>query len=587
MHPKLKTGPIAIYARYSSDHQREASIDDQVRLCREFIKRGGGDPDRAEVFADYAVSGRGMDRVSFERLMSQVNTGRVGVLVTEEVGRLSRDFADSAQIFKLLQFAEVPLLGVSDGIDTSAKGAKLMFAVRSLVADQYIDDLRDKTLRGLEGRALAGHATGCVPYGYRTIPVTDDKGDVIGSRIEIHEPAAEVIRRIFRESAEGRSLSTIAHALNRDGIPSPRVGTRHKAFGWGASTIRAILYNERYAGVWRFKERQWVKVPGTNKRRPKQRDPNEVIAQERPDLRIVDAETWAVVRGRLQAVRERFTKQRNADGTRKGGGVVRTTSGYLLTGILTCARCGSPMTIMAGTSAAYYRCSLNRTKGMCDHATSFREDMVRAEILGALRDRLLSADGLAYVRRRVAEELRDYSKQLDAEIKERRDRLKRTEDKIRGLIEFIATGDRSDYIASTLRDLEAFTRTEKAEIAALVQAANEPLRLPSIDELVAEVRNLDRWLGESAEVGREKLRAILKDGVIRLDTTSETMAEATATILPAPIVFSVGRKRETPGVASRDFALLGCRSGGSIDTSISLVCKDFSGFWPHENARHR
>jgi len=164
------------------------------------------------------------------------------------------------------------------------------------------------------------------------------------------------------------------------------------------------------------------------------------------------------------------------------------------------------MPVMAGTSATYYRCSLNRTKGMCDHATSFREDIAREEILGVIRERLLSPEGLDYVRRRIAEELRDYSKGLETELKDRRERLKRTEDTIRGLIEFIATGDRSEYIASTLRDLEAFTRTEKAEIAVLVQAAQEPLRLPSIEELVTEVRNLDRWLGESPEAGREKLR---------------------------------------------------------------------------------
>lgn len=73
-----------------------------------------------------------------------------------------------------------------------------------------------------------------------------------------------------------------------------------------------------------------------------------------------------------------------------------------------------------------------------------------------------------------------------------------------------------------------------------------------------------RWLGESAEVGREKLRAILKDGVMRLDTTSDTMAEVSATIFPTPIVYSVGRKRETleGGSAFKGSALFACRSGG-------------------------
>lgn len=100
------------------------------------------------------------------------------------------------------------------------------------------------------------------------MPVLDTRGVAIGNRIEIHEAEAAIVQRIFRESAAGRSLSAIAHDLNREGIPSPRIGTRYKGFGWGASTIRVMLHNERYIGTWRFKERQWVKLPGTNKRRP-------------------------------------------------------------------------------------------------------------------------------------------------------------------------------------------------------------------------------------------------------------------------------------------------------------------------------
>ena len=78
------------------------------------------------------------------------------------------------------------------------------------------------------------------------------------------------------------------------------------------------------------------------------------------------------------------------------------------------------------------------------------------------------------------------------------------------------------------------------------------------------MRNLDRLLGESPDAGREKLRAILKDGIIRLDTTAEGMGQAAIGVLPAPLVFATGRKRETPGVASRDSALLAYRSGGRI-----------------------
>jgi len=114
-----------------------------------------------------------------------------------------------------LQFLKVPPVGVADGIDTSAKHAKLSFTVKSLVADLYLDDLRDKTLRGLEGRALAGFATGNVAYGFHTVPV-EEGGHVIGNKIEIHPRESIVIRRIFdtgsRSTASGAKISILRAA---------------------------------------------------------------------------------------------------------------------------------------------------------------------------------------------------------------------------------------------------------------------------------------------------------------------------------------------------------------------------------------
>lgn len=153
--PSLSTARVAIYARYSSDKQSETSIEDQVRRCRDHLQRAGADPSAAEVFSDFAISGASLKRPGFEAMMAAVERGVVEAIVTEDLSRISRDFADAAAIFKRLQFARVPLVGVADGIDTGAKHAKLSYTVKSLVADLYLDDLRDKTLRGLEGRALA------------------------------------------------------------------------------------------------------------------------------------------------------------------------------------------------------------------------------------------------------------------------------------------------------------------------------------------------------------------------------------------------------------------------------------------------
>ena len=363
------------------------------------------------------------------------------------------------------------MIGIADGIDTSRGDAKLSFTLKSLVADIYIDDLRDKTLRGLEGKANADYATGNVAYGYLTVPEVDAAGRSRGNQIVIDAERAEIVRRIFAMYRDGKSLAAIARVLNRDGIASPRAGTRHKRSGWGASTIRVMLYNERYVGRWKFKETQWVKVPGTNKRWPRARDASEVMRFERPDLRIVEEWLWNEVQARLQATLRKYTQGTST--TARGRSRRPRKSPYALSSLLFCGECDAPMTIVGGSSAAYYRCSDERKKGTCRNKLSVREKVARSSILSHLRATLTNRETIGRVRRLAAERLAERTRGSDGELVERRESLARIEQQIRGLIAFIADGDRSDYVVSALRDLEAQARDEKAAIVRL-RRSQEP-----------------------------------------------------------------------------------------------------------------
>jgi len=121
----------------------------------------------------------------------------IDVIVIEDLSRLSRAAADLFTVQRLFEFLEVRLIGIADGIDTFAKHSTLTFGLKSLVSTIYINDLRDKTLRGLEGRALAGFATGGVAFGYRLSKESGPDGKSIGTKIDINDEHAAVLRRIF------------------------------------------------------------------------------------------------------------------------------------------------------------------------------------------------------------------------------------------------------------------------------------------------------------------------------------------------------------------------------------------------------
>ncbi len=145
-------------------------------------------------------------------------------------------------------------------------------------------------------------------------------------------------------------------------------------------------------------------------------------------------------------------------------------------------------------------------RGTCKNRLSVREEIARERILAAIKSKLTSPDGLAYARKRIVERLRGASKLANAELTERRQRLTRTDQRIRGLVRFIADGDRSEAVVSGLRDLEAQARTEREGIAAIERDAGKPIELPNIDKIVARMFDLEARLMREPAMAREELR---------------------------------------------------------------------------------
>jgi DNA invertase Pin-like site-specific DNA recombinase len=104
---------VSIYARYSSDNQRDASIEDQIRLCREHAEQQ--DWRVVESYADHAISGSSLLRPGIQDLLTDATAGKFEIILAEAMDRLSRDQEDIAGLYKRMRFAGVRIVTLSEG----------------------------------------------------------------------------------------------------------------------------------------------------------------------------------------------------------------------------------------------------------------------------------------------------------------------------------------------------------------------------------------------------------------------------------------------------------------------------------------
>src|SRR5918911_2075873 len=181
-----------IYARYSSELQRDASIEDQIRLCRARIAREPGWA-YLTAYTDHAISGSIRLRPDYQKLLEDARSGAFDIVVAEALDRLSRDQEDVAALYKHLSFAGVTLITVAEG-----EISELHVGLKGTMNALFLKDLAQKVRRGLEGRVREGRSGGGLCYGYKVAKETDAAGDPIHGGRLIDELEAAVVPRIFR-----------------------------------------------------------------------------------------------------------------------------------------------------------------------------------------------------------------------------------------------------------------------------------------------------------------------------------------------------------------------------------------------------
>lgn len=502
-----------IYARFSSERQNETSLEDQERRARERATALGLTVVAVHTDAAISASGPLASRPGGKALLADALAGRFDVLLIESLDRSFRDLVDQERTVKRLEHRGVRIIGISDGYDSTVRGRKVTRIARGLVNEIYLDDLRDKTHRGLEGAVVRGGHAGGLSYGYRSR--ASDGG---GFRLEVDQDEAKVVRRIFENFAEGLSPRRIAHELNREGVRSPRGGT------WAVSALygcplkgSGILNNSLYIGRYVWNRSQWLKDPDSGKRTRVDRPRSEWKVDERAELRIISDELWQKVRERLPDGEGRKPKRGPSPKTLFGG-------------LLKCARCGGAV---IAVDAYAYGCAAHKDRGTCAGIRAPRR-AVDARLLSAVRDWVLGGEELAYLRRQVREIYSQAQREAEAAQRGAGDRRAELQAEVERLVDAIAKVGASDALAQRLRQAEA-------ELQRLAQLA--PGRAPRISdgEIEAAVSRVLLRLQDALQSDVARARTLIADllGPVKLEQQGEEVW-AEAWIEPGRVLVAAG-----------------------------------------------
>ena len=539
----------AIYARYSSDRQRDASIEDQIRLCKELIARMGWVV--GPIYIDRQVSGSVVSRQGFQELRRDIRRGLFQVVVAESPDRLMRDTEASANFSKQCRFA-----GVAIHTCTYGPGNKLIMGVKAVMDEVFLDDLADKTRRGLRGRIEAGASAGGLSYGYDVVVTAE--GEDKGER-RINDREAEVVRRIFDDyGLRNLSPKKIAAALNSEKTPGPRGGD------WSQSTINGnrargtgILHNELYVGVLVWNRLRYVKDPDTGKRVSQPNPENQWVRKAVPNLRCVSDVSWGTVRARLAAL-DMAAKPASDGSTFQS----KQRPKSLLAQLLECGACGGGYSKI---SATHVGCSNARNKGeaVCANRRTVKLAQLEDNVLTMLRERMMAPEVYAAFVRGFTAEWNAEQKGRAVAQEGQRDELRRLARKIANFVDTIGEGNGSAALLSALKDAEARKSALEAELA--VAEAPAPRLLPNLAELYrAKVADLQEALGgESAAAARDRLRALI-DAVVLIPSPSDRKAVPTIEVrgaLASMLALGSG-KDASAACAAREAIEVGC--GGRI-----------------------
>ena len=327
----------ALYIRLSKEDENEGpsgSVTNQQSLLHAFVREHRLDV--YDTYIDDGWSGTSFDRPGFQRMLRDIEAGKVNMVITKDLSRLGRDYIMTGHYMeRYFPEKRVRYISLLDGVDTGVESsANDITPFRAIMNDMYAKDISKKIKSVKHDKQRKGEFIGGKPmYGYRMHPSEKN-------RIVIDEDAAPVVRRIFAMALAGTSCRQIAVRLNEEGVLSPAAyaGLTLSCHGpysgqWSSERITAMLKNETYIG--NMVQGRTARISYKTKKCLR-RQPQQWVVVEHTHEPLIDPETFRKVQ--LMVNSRRNTRSRTYD--------------FLLKGLIFCHECGYPLAVMNRRNAA-------------------------------------------------------------------------------------------------------------------------------------------------------------------------------------------------------------------------------------------
>jgi len=526
-----------IYARYSSDQQRAASIEDQIRVCTEFATTRGFELTNS--YTDYALSGATTNRPGLQSLLHDSQSGTIDIVIAEALDRLSRDQEDIAGIYKRLTFQNIKLITLAEG-----EISQLHVGLKGTMNSLFLQDLADKTRRGMRGRVEQGKSGGGNAYGYTVIHTPRADGTVDRGSRQINLTEAAIIIDIFERYATGMSPRAIAKHLNDQSIPGP------SGKAWGQSTINGnitrgtgILNNEIYIGRLVWNRLRYIKDPETGKRVSRLNPECEWHITEVPELRIISDELWQQVKERQLSVK------RGPNTTIDKSFWDRRRPRHLLSGLVTCGCCDGGYTAVGRD---YLGCASARNKGTCDNKTTIKRGQLEDIILDGLRHHLMDPEYFKVFCDAFTQELNSLNREKRAKRSQKEAELRKVERSIQKIIEAIKDGIPAHAIKDEMIALDTRKQSLQAELSDAPDAT--PILHPNMSGLYRrKVAELTEALNsEDSRAEAFELIRTLIDSIVLTPTEDELKVELTGSLAGILSLCAVGQTKKKAASFSGD-----------------------------------